>query len=281
MIFKLKSLRPMACAGLFLCMVNTQAASTPESSLWLNASGDSADTREVSLDMTLGFRGGQQLRAAVGRTRLQGETGKQDTDNWRLGWSGRRNQLRYGIDYEAWEEAGVIDSASTTFKLGWQGSRTGVFLHPQYRVITFTLLNGQKRDTDSTGIGLSVDHQLSRDWSVQASAWTYHYDFNPAVLGIRLIARRLSRRSLSYSSGFYNNQWKLGVTWQRDRYSIDVAFEQTQSAIDGERNQALTLGLDMNLNRQWVLRLEAGDVRNVSTGEHDSLLGVGIGYYWK
>ncbi len=278
----MKVFRAWVMLGMVVAMLpQAFAFEVGERSLWITGGGDTAGTRQMSVDLEIAYKGGSALSLSFGRTRIEAATRKLDADSYRAGWSGSQGNLRYGIDLEYWKDEGdAITSKTTTLQLGWQGARTGVTLLPQYRVVDLALLGGSRRDTDSIGIGVAIDHRFNRDWRVQLSAWQYDYDINMRVLSLRPVIRRISRRALAWTSGLYDSQRKLGLTWQQDRYAVDVSVEETRSAVDGTRSRVWLIGLDWNLDRRWALRLEAGTVVQLSDDSEDSVASLGIGYYW-
>lgn len=257
------------------------AADKPESSVWFTLSGDSANTTEGYLELNLGLRSGSNLVIGAGSGRLKSTLATHDTETWLLGWNGKSGKWRYGIEYEVWQESGAIGTDTARFKFGWQGDKAGIFIHPEYRVTEFYLLNGQKRDFDSKAWGMSFNYAISDNWELHGKASKYSYNVRPQVLSLPVVALFISRRALFHRNGILDRTASMGLSYNQDNYSLGMELAESKSAVDGGRSRTLTFSYETYRSEPWVYRIEAGLSRTVGSGDEDTFIGFGVGYYWK
>lgn len=268
-----------------------QVAMAATGSVWLEGSHDSADTDSYNLDLTLGMNTGATLLAGVGGVHAASSVtgggsgqGALDTRSWYVGIaSDNRVKTRFGLRYAYWGHAGELETRALKLSLGYYPHNWSWRLLPELRRITIytdTTLRQKEGTLDSTGLGGEVAYYGFGNLFWRASAYTYSYARDPAVLATRRAAYVFSSATLALSQGFLDHSTRLELGYSFRPADVSLVGSRYVSAIDGSTSTAYAVTSTVYQFEPVEFSLEGGTVHDEGSGSTTHYASLGLGYNW-
>ena len=205
---------------------------------------DSADTRDLNVDVDLALGKRDRLALGAGQTRTEGGLGDIILDSYTVGLRTQRlGRVEAGLEYRYWGERGEFTLKTVEPSLVWQGEAWSLGLYAEYRD-HFTLSRPiagvrQPREMESKGWRVQTGYAPATGFGFSIEHAAYEFDIDLTQLNTNAflfllstvrggtIASTLSERVDSFEVGHYWPDSYLGLAMTRSISGITLKYSDT------------------------------------------------------
>ncbi len=246
------------------------AQKEPDSVLWLEAQGDSTDTREYALDLSLAVGAKDTLNLRVASSSIPDGTETINANQYVAGWKTRRlAPFIIDLSYEYWGNSNELEIQTGHAGVFWEGALWSLGVNLDYRTITFTSrpigMLQLHVDTDDLAYGPEFRY-FNNPWDWRLYAMQYRYSKDPTRFNTARAARLLGGRINSLTNSI--NDWLAGteLNYQFSAVRTGVRYQHAVSAVNQLTTDVYSVVVNFDLPHNLSLELEAG----TSTPENSS-----------
>ncbi len=258
----------------------------PRSYISAEIGADGEGSHKTNLDLDLALPGEHRLQLFAGTSRLAGDDTDLDADTLRVGVaSDPLASYSALLEYEWWGSRGDIETEAWRLGGTWNGAQWTATLLGEWRDLRFYLQPPFTRlqryaDFDSDAWELSLGYHGFAHWGVTVSRREIDYSVDVTKLGTsRLAPYIFTTTAFGLGSGLSASLTRLEATHYFDRASLGLAWDQTESAIDGSRSYSLALTGSLPLDNAWSLSGRLGQYE-FADGDTTPFGSVMLSYGW-
>lgn len=282
--FALVTLFHIAIATILSLHSAMAQASSGQNALWLEASRDSSDSTDFSLNLNKTLNRKDTLLLKLGSSRLASSQETFDATNWALGLNHKlSDKFDFTLRYEFWGKTNDLETGMVESELNWHNGNWSYQLIPGYRDIRL-FLNPSLGITaavelNSTHLGIAAQYYGMDNWELAFATYFYDYSKDPKRLNSRLAAILLSGKALTLASGFEDHNASIEITRLFNNSSLGLYYSNSKSAVDNTRSEIIALKTYLFNFKPYTIALEAGSLQS-EVDEAGSYVTLGVGYRW-